>query len=339
MVYIQSSLITLLSSFLLLSNQASARFNAYNHRAVGLDRRQLAERPYNGPPGGQSILTQVTPSPGADVVAITKQSQVVTSYVPQFTLCALPPLAEVLVTPIPTTTTAPYKNFTTSAPSGVGSCTTIYSSTVSTVCATVLTGLADRYTVSKCDQDITFSSNYGFALATAAPTIIYPNGTISSNATTNGTLYAMNATTAALASTITPPPTIQTLTTYFIAPWQQLTSAGPPRDVDLKICATYENGTRECLLEFFEWVTTTTSQVVTTQTVINLTTTIAGPSQLIVETLVANITDAMTTYSLATALQLQYTTELETTSTVSRTGAVLSTGPTVYETRTVLPAS
>ena len=337
------------------------------------------------------ILTLVTPSPGGEPIPITRQSQTITSFVPQFTLCELPPVAEVLVTPIPTTTTAPYKNYTVSIPSGSGTCTTIFSPTISTVCATVLTGLANKYTVTKCDQEITFSSNYGYVLVTASPTvttimpllesrelfperIILANGTGLPNGTPppsnetgpllnetapafNETSPALNGTTpllngtaptlsqpstraSPLVSTITPPPTIQTLTTYFIAPWQQLTSAGPPSNVDLKVCTTYANGTRKCVLESFEWITTLATQTATTTTAINLTTTIAGPSQLVVETFIANITDMITTFSLQTSMVLEYETLIEATSTATRSLAVPSSvPPTVYETYTVLPAS
>ncbi len=47
------------------------------------------------------VLTLVTPSPGASPVSVTMQSQIVTSYVPQFTLCELPPLAFLPTTPVP----------------------------------------------------------------------------------------------------------------------------------------------------------------------------------------------------------------------------------------------
>lgn len=329
----------LLPSFLLLE-QVSAR-HAFKHEAAQLARRQ-AERPYWSPPAAQvsstqigEILTFITPSPGATPVAISSQSQLVTSYVPQYTLCELPPIAEVLATAAPTASTAPYSNYSVSVPPGNGTCTTIYSATETMVCATVLSGIATRYTVTDCAQDITFSSEYGYVLATALATA--PNATISS-------LNATNATTPAL---ITPVPTIQTLTTYFLAPWQQLTIAGPPGNVDLKICSNTSNAvnsssSESCVLEYYSWITTLLTLTTSTVTSINLTTTIAGPSQLLVETFVANVTELLTTFSLSTTMALEYQVLSASTSTATRippTTTAISTGETIYETFTVEPAS
>lgn len=291
--------------------------------------------------GGQ-VLTFVTPSPGATPVAITQQSQLVTSFVPQYTLCELPPVAEVFASSFPTLTvsTAPYANasYTVSIPTGTGSCTTLYTPTETMVCATVLDGIATKYTVSECSQDITFSTDYGYILATPTPGSSL-NGT---NTGLNGTLASVNATTtlpdANSLALITPAPTVQTLTSYYLAPWQDLTTAGPPGEVDMKICTTYENGTEECVVEFYVWHTSLLTLSTTTVTSINITATVTGPSQIIVETFVANVTESVTTFSMSTTMQLEYTTEIETTSTVTRAGSTF-TSPTVYETFTVDLAS
>lgn len=269
-------------------------------------------------------------------MAIMTQSQLVTSYVAQFTLCELPPVANVLATPFPTVTTAPYRNFTISIPPGNGTCTTIYSPTISMVCATVLTGLAEKYTISSCNQEITFSSDYGYVLASATPTVT--TLAASSSSISDNSIDVANATLATpYLSAITPAPTIQTLTTYYLAPWQQLTSAGPPADIDVKICTTHPNGTRACVLEYYSWLTSLITQTATTTSSINFTTTIAGPSQLVVETFVANITEVMTTFSLQTNMVLEYATLTETTGTATRAVGGTSTGPTVYQTVTVVP--
>lgn len=469
--------LVLLTTCALLAGPASAR-HAYKHEAQPIQNRDLdlAERPFV-PPGvnlaTQSlILTLVTPSPGGKPIAITKQSQIITSYIPQFTLCELPPIANVFATPIPTTTTAPYKNFTTSVPTGNGTCTTVYSSTISMVCATVLTGLADKYTVSRCDQKVTFSSQFGYVLVTPRPvvttvfpsvvvpaasavpyptvsvpsvsvpgvaesvlpvvdkvdlpssvpsasvaedsegedegdddedegddeddpeasessasatptptilprqetseatpeedtpgdetpeeTIFHTQGTplnntlpLLTNATlpANTTLLLPNAThplntthPTPYTTTITPAPRIQTLTTYLLAPWTQLTSAGPPTDIDKKICTSYPNGTSECIYEYLSWQTTTVTKTATTTTRIDLTTTIPGPSQILVETFRANVTDEVTVFELRTQMVLEW--EVRTESTVTATREVpMSTRTeksTVYKTYTVLPAS
>ncbi|GAB7356005.1 hypothetical protein MBLNU459_g6629t1 [Dothideomycetes sp. NU459] len=320
---------------LLLLEQATTR-QVFRHEAAEIMQRQ-AERPFWSPPAAQisqtqsgEILTFITPSPGATPVAISAQSQLVTSYVPQYTLCELPPLAEVLITaaPIATSTTAPYSNYTVSTPPGNGTCTTIYSPTETMVCATVLSGIATRYTVTDCAQDMTFSSAYGYVLATPSPT--GPNAT--------------NVTGSSSALT-TPAPTIQTLTTYYLAPWQQLTTAGPPGTVDVKVCTTdARNGSAKCVLEYYAWQTTLLTLTMSTVTRIDLTTTVAGPSQLLVETFVANVTELLTTFSLSTTMALQYTLLTETGSMVPRftspspSPPTTTTGATVYETFTVEPA-
>lgn len=81
------------------------------------------------------------------------------------------------------------------------------------------------------------------------------------------------------------------------------------------------------------------AKTTSTTTAINLTTTIQGPSQVIVETFVANITDYQTTFSLQTDMVMEYTTLVETTSTAIRSVGGVSTGPTVYRTLTVEQAS
>jgi hypothetical protein len=122
------------------------------------------------------------------------------------------------------------------------------------------------------------------------------------------------------------------LTTYFIAPWQELTTAGPTQDVDLKVCATLANGTENCICKYQIWKTSLVTVNATSTLSLNFSTTIAGPSQLTVETFVANITKTLLTYSMSTTIEKEYVTESATTETASRT---VSTGPTVYQMQTV----
>ncbi|TKA52298.1 hypothetical protein B0A55_11502, partial [Friedmanniomyces simplex] len=115
-----------------------------------------------------------------------------------------------------------------------------------------------------CAQDITFSSQYGYTLVTPTPT-----GNLSSNATyasPNGT-SSTNAT-----AMITPAPEIQTLTTYYLAPWQDLTAATAPSDVIRKICQTFANGTEECITEYQIWRTSLVTATATTTATLNIST-------------------------------------------------------------------
>ncbi|KAF7186604.1 hypothetical protein HII31_12013 [Pseudocercospora fuligena] len=300
----------------------SRHLHQYKHEAVVLERRQV------GPPIQASptstvtvaatsdapILTYITPSPGAAAIAITEESQLVTSYVPQYTLCELPPQAVFPVTPaLPTTTmTAPWRNYSISLPPGNGTCTTIYSPTQTMVCATTLTGLVQKYTVSDCAQDISFSTEYGYVLA--SPTI------------------TPNLTSEALA-TITPQATVQRLTTFYLAPWQAVTAGSAPEEVTLKVCATYANGTEECIRQYEVWHTSLVTESATRTTSVNISTTIHGTSQVIVETFAANITEAVTTFRLSTDMEFEYATEIVTTDRSSVDGVI--TAPTSYITRTV----
>ncbi|KAH0338050.1 hypothetical protein KCU81_g7857, partial [Aureobasidium melanogenum] len=296
---------------------AAAALHPFRHEAIEVRRRQAAARSdvqLQSSTAG-SVLTYVTPSPGASPIPVTEQSQLVSSDVPLFTLCALPPEAFSSVTATPTQTTAPYQNYSISIPPGPGTCTTIYSPTVTMVCATTLTGIDRVYPVTACNQDITFSSDFGYVLET-------PSATLSNATDANGT-----------GAMITPPPTVQPLTTYYVAPWNELTSAGPPSDIDKKVCATFLNGTEECVVEYYVWETSLVTIPTSTVTSINLTTTVAGPSQIIVETFVANVTEMLTTFSMSTTMELTYSVETVTTNIATR--PTVSTGPTVTQTYTL----
>ncbi|EME38805.1 hypothetical protein DOTSEDRAFT_75516 [Dothistroma septosporum NZE10] len=300
--------------------QVEARhvLSPYKHEAFRLNRRQGGPLvPASSEPSTVAattppppILTYVTPSPGASLIAVTEQSQIVDSFVPQFTLCDLPPQAVYSVTPLPSITTmsTPWRNYSVSIPPGNGTCTTIYSPTQTMICATTLTGLVTKYTVSECAQDITFSTEYGAVLASPTVTVNYTSG-------------------ASGSALITPAPTLQQLTTYYVAPWEAVTAGTAPEEVTLKVCATYANGTEECIRQYEVWHTSLITQVATTTTSVNISTTIHGLSQLIVETFVANVTAQVTTFSMATNMELEYQTQIETT---ARETATPTTAPTSY---------
>lgn len=324
----------IVAAFLLV---AEANRIPFKHEAVDVRRRQAAPAGVSASTTSLSsgVLALLTPSPGASPVAVTMQSQIVTTYVPQFTLCALPPLEFFSVSPVPSTrpTTAPYQNYSISIPPGNGTCTTIYTQTETMVCDTTLSDLTTTYPVTNCAQDITFSRKDGYQIVTPTPV---------SNLTTNAT-YPLptdtqpNATYATGTGMITPAPSIETLTTYFLAPWQDLTAGTAPSDVIKKVCHTFANGTEECITEYQVWHTSLVSTVATSTLSLNISTTISGPSQIIVwETYVANVTETMTTFSMSTTMVAEYSTEYITT---HQNPVSVSTAPTVYETMTVLQAS
>ena len=184
---------------------------------------------------------------------------------------------------------------------------------------------------------------------------MHPNSTTALGSGVNALLalstgLAKRAPSSNPSPTITAGPTVETLTTYYLAPWQQLTAGTAPSDVDLKVCRTFaSNDSTECIREYQVWSTSLVTETATSTTLVNISTTIHGRSKLIVETFVANITELLTTFSMSTTMELEYQTEWTTTQRASRfTGsasvngsvvAMTSTGPTVYETRTVEYAS
>lgn len=322
---------------------AETRHLHSKHEAVAIERRQLAP-PIAATPiaagivttSAAEVLTFITPSPGASPVAITEQSQLVTSYVPQYTLCELPPKAFFPVTPTAATvaTTAPFRNFSVSIPSGSGTCTTTFSPTRTMVCATTLTGLVQKYTVTNCAQDITFSSEYGYVLA--RPTAAFDLSSAASPSASDLSLTSASSTLTAEYALITAAPTVQRLTTYFLAPWQSVTAGLSPEDVALKVCALYANGTEECIRQYEVWHTSLLTETATLTSSVNISATLQGLSQVIVGTFAANITADLTTFRMTTDLQLEYQTEYETT---SRELITPTTAGTSYVTRTLLDAT
>ncbi|KAF2436671.1 hypothetical protein EJ08DRAFT_674532 [Tothia fuscella] len=275
----------------------------FEHEAVEInEKRQLV--PPGLPPAVPAeitsepvILTYVTPSPSAQPIPITAQGQLVTSYIPQITVCALPPLAFESVAP----TGPPYLNYSVSIPTRTGSCLTTYSPTITPICHTVLTGIASRTTVTDCTQEITFSSDVDFIIET-------PDATSSAS------------------SFITPAPYVRLLETYYAATWTEFATPGvAPSNVDVKICTTYQNGTTICMEQVEAWYVETVTLITSTTTHIDLTTTVKGPALVMVETYHMDVTGAKTTISLSTKMGLEY--EFQTLTTIRESGA--SGAPTI----------
>lgn len=247
----------------------------------------------------------IFPSPDAFPVEVTAQSQVITSYVPEMTWCIGPPVA---LLPL---TGPPYLNGTTSyttAIEGTGKCETAFAPMQTTICATTLTGLASKVTVTDCNQQITFSTECGFSLETPTPV-----------ATTNH-------------SFITPAPTVKRMFTYWLAPWQSLTAGETPSDVDVKICTVVDDGSLECMRYQEVWEVVVVTKTLTTQRTIQFSTTVTGPGTLFVETLLSTITDTVESIDLSTVLLLETEIEMESVSsrrkpltTIRSTQEVIST--------------
>lgn len=292
----------------------------------------------------QSVLTIITPSPHASPITVTEQYQVVNSFVPKITLCAMALVPK-------STVTAPYQLTNTTvnpsrasivpvlndtiprSPSLRGltptrsvslstiyslseGCKTTYSPTHTTVCHTTLTGLASKVTVSKCNQMITFSKETGYRLS------------------------VLDSGTSSVPSSLQPQ--VQTVTTFWAAPWQALTAGLTPANVTEKICsvpATAGAG-QVCVDTAQSWSTYTATSMTVSTTDIDLTTTITGPQRVIVETYHADITETETVFSLSTRMILIVSTESLATETSNLPNGLRTASMTTQTTtKTVYPGS
>lgn len=99
--------------------------------------------------------------------------------------------------------------------SNATSCSTVFETIVTTTCSTVLTYAFTQATVSDCRQNITFSTQGSFYLATATVTAATPPAT--SSPSPSITTY------------------LQSIVSYYIAPWQSL-AANTPSNVTVLVC-------------------------------------------------------------------------------------------------------
>ncbi|KAL5114982.1 hypothetical protein ACEQ8H_007155 [Pleosporales sp. CAS-2024a] len=261
-----------------------------------------------------TVYSIVFPSSDAAPVEVTTQSQVITSYIPAVTWCVGPPIQYMSVFG------APYLNITANRSAiftGTASCEIVFAPVETTVCATTLTGLASKVTITDCAQEVTFSTDCGFSLETPTPTMDSSNN----------------------ASMITPAPTVRQMFTYYLAPWQSMTAGQVPSDVDVKICTVLDSGDLECSRYQEVWEVIVKTETLTSTHAIAFTATVSGPGTFIVETLHAVVTDTITTIGLSTTLLFE--TEIETESTSTRrktrtdaTSTVYGGTSTVYITKT-----
>ncbi|KAF2026989.1 hypothetical protein EK21DRAFT_115232 [Setomelanomma holmii] len=208
---------------------------------------------------------------------------------------------------------APYPNTSTSysaLASGTRSCETSYAPVITTICATTLTGLASKVTITECDQEVTFSTECGFTLSTPTPV-------------------------TSVASLISPSPTVKRIFTYWLAPWQSLTAGGQtPSDVDVKICTELESGNYECVRHREVWEVIVVTSTLTTSRAVVIPATLSGPGTLIIETSQSVITDTVETINLSTTLLLE--TEIETESISKGRVSPSPSGTTTVESTSTL---
>jgi hypothetical protein len=241
------------------------------------------------PPPPVSILTVIYPSSDAAPVEVTSVSQVVTSYIPEATFCVGPALY------FSSIAGGPFYNGSANVTqyiSGTSSCDVEYSTTTKTICATTLTGLASKVTVSECDQEITFSSECGYSLETPTPTPV----------------------TTSDSPLITPAPTVRRLMTYWLAPWQSLTAGEAPYDVDVKVCKVLDDGNLQCQRYQEVWEVVVVTSTVTTSFPVNFSRTLEGPGALIFDSSTSYINSTTEFISLSKTLRLETEVTIESTS-------------------------
>lgn len=265
----------------------------------------------------RDVIAYFTPSPAADPTPITEQNQIATSFAPQFTVCILPPVAFV---PLNETTglngtavdddeaeESPQSTvFVASIPDANETCSTFFRPSSTTICATILTGLATRVTVTDCEQEVTFSSQWGFELETPAP--------VTSDLTNRST------------TTLFASPTIQTLLTYYRASWQSLTAGYVPKNVEASVCRMDDDGSHgECVEVRELWSVVPVIMTSTITSEVDFTTVVTGPAKVWVETVEMDVTRKVSEISLSTTLTLEYEFESERTeSEVSRASTISS---------------
>jgi hypothetical protein len=109
------------------------------------------------------------------------------------------------------------------------SCSMVLETITTTTCSTVLTGFFTKLTITDCKQNITFSSQSSYSLAT------------------------VSATQTAVLASGSPSSYVQKIVSYYIAPWQSL-AAGTPSDVAVLICKTDNIGRMSCKEILEVWV-------------------------------------------------------------------------------------
>ena len=123
-MYISASFIqfTICAFFLVIGMSADrVHKNHFRHEAVEGKRQIKSIAIQAKPTTSNSFYTIITPSPGAAPIRVTKQSQLVATFVPLMAMCVRPPVAFVPVTIVG----PPYLNYSINV-AGNGSCSTYY---------------------------------------------------------------------------------------------------------------------------------------------------------------------------------------------------------------------
>lgn len=179
--------------------------------------------------------------PNATIIepTVTSQGMIVSSIIPRYEICDTPG-------------------------SNTTSCSTIFETVTTSYCSTVLTYALTQTTISDCTQNITFSTQSSCSLATAT---ITPSVTLTPR-------KRQAATSSPSVTTY-----IQTVTSYYVAPWQSLV-AGPPSNVTVLICQSDYAGNETCTTVQEVWVVQTEYVSVLSTSTLVISTSLASVSLL-----------------------------------------------------------
>ncbi|PQE05996.1 hypothetical protein CJF30_00004926 [Rutstroemia sp. NJR-2017a BBW] len=176
------------------------------------------------------------------------------------------------------------------------SCSPSFTTSTATTCSTVLTGYFQRHTVSECDEIVTFSSQFDYALITKPiPTTTVPAARKREGSEPDMTTY------------------VQNFTTYYAAPWQSI-AANDPSAIHVRICGTDISGDMICTTITEVWIIRTEYVPVFYSKEISLSTIITSP-QILVLGPSSSLTLNPGTYLLQTRLTSSYLTPMNQTST------------------------
>ncbi|QSZ32415.1 hypothetical protein DSL72_001989 [Monilinia vaccinii-corymbosi] len=168
----------------------------------------IAQTYEEGPTDQSTSINYTLPWPATTYIqpTVTSQGMTVTSVIPIYETCNLPGARTT-------------------------SCSPSYQTVITTRCSAVLTGYFTRHTISDCDEIVTFSTQYGYSLATTKP----PASRVSTPCQSDTKNY------------------VQNITTYYAAPWQSI-AADDPSDIHVSICGLSSEGIQVCTTVLEVWI-------------------------------------------------------------------------------------
>ncbi|KAG0650520.1 hypothetical protein D0Z07_3138 [Hyphodiscus hymeniophilus] len=166
--------------------------------------------------------------PANDEQNLTVQGMVVTATIPAYAVCNMP------------------------GANSATSCATVDSTVTTSSCSTTLTAGFDRYVISDCEQNITFSTQSSYSVATVT------SGSAAASAFANRDIACPSPTTY-----------VQNVVTYYVSHWR-LIASGDPSSITAVVCKTDIAGEISCEDIQEVWVVHTEFVPVTTTTIVSI---------------------------------------------------------------------